>query len=208
MAKVRKRKLRWAKSSSPQVVGYKLYWSENDEVGYDSKCVKLGNVTEIVLPDEVSAFKPGEGLIEFGVDQGRDGRVIECGIPAHGDHGLLKTELFQLAVAGCQPGTGTHGMHRFDLMKTGGPYAQGITPDISRDKPFPVIPGQGRLDSIIGAPMGATRAETEFPGWNHPLYHRFYPLSEGPVLLIPIKDGSHDLFKDLRRLFTVIGDVS
>jgi len=67
MAKIRKRKLRWTKSSSPQIVGYKLYWSENEEVNYDSECVKLGNVTEIVLPDDVSSFKSNGGLIEFGI---------------------------------------------------------------------------------------------------------------------------------------------
>ena len=67
MAKIRKRKLRWIESSSPQVVGYKLYWSENGEVNYDSKCAILGNVTEVVLPDDIESFKPNGGTIEFGV---------------------------------------------------------------------------------------------------------------------------------------------
>ena len=67
MAKIRKRRLRWTKSSAPQIVGYKLYWSENGEVNYDSKCVMLGNVTEIVLPDDVNSFKPNGGPIEFGL---------------------------------------------------------------------------------------------------------------------------------------------
>jgi hypothetical protein len=67
MSKVRKRKLKWTKSSSPQVVGYKLYWSETSEVNYDSKCAMLGNVTEIVLPDDVDSFRPGGGPIELGV---------------------------------------------------------------------------------------------------------------------------------------------
>ena len=67
MAKIIKRKLRWTKSISPQIVGYKLYWSENEEVNYNSQCVKLGNVTEIVLPDDVSSFKSNGGPIELGV---------------------------------------------------------------------------------------------------------------------------------------------
>ena len=67
MAKIRKRKLRWIESSSAQVVGYKHYWSENGEVNYDSKCVMLGNATEIVLPDEIDSFKPNGGPIEFGI---------------------------------------------------------------------------------------------------------------------------------------------
>ena len=67
MAKLKKRKLRWYTSSSPQVIGYKLYWSEGGDVNYDSNQALLGNVTEIVLPDAVDAFKPGDGQIEFGL---------------------------------------------------------------------------------------------------------------------------------------------
>ena len=67
MAKLKKRKLRWHASSSPQVIGYKLYWSEGGDVNYDSNQASLGNVTEIVLPDDVDSFKPGDGQIEFGI---------------------------------------------------------------------------------------------------------------------------------------------
>lgn len=67
MAKIKKRKLKWSTSSSSQVIGYKLYWSENGAVNYDSKCVTLGNVTEIVLPDDVDSFIPGGGPVEFAV---------------------------------------------------------------------------------------------------------------------------------------------
>lgn len=67
MAKIKKRKLKWSTSSSSQVIGYKLYWSENGAVNYDSKCVTLGNVTEIVLPDDVDSFMPGGGPVEFAV---------------------------------------------------------------------------------------------------------------------------------------------
>ena len=67
MAKIKKRRLRWTASDSDQVVGYKLYWSENSEVNYDSKCAALGNITEIVLPDDVDSFKPEGGPIVFGI---------------------------------------------------------------------------------------------------------------------------------------------
>jgi hypothetical protein len=67
MAKIKRRRLKWDASSSPQVVGYKLYWSENGELNYDSQWLMLGNVTEIVLPDDVKSFKPNGGPIEFGV---------------------------------------------------------------------------------------------------------------------------------------------
>jgi hypothetical protein len=67
MAKIKRRRLKWVASSSPQVVGYKLYWSENGGLNYDSQWAMLGNVTEIVLPDDVQSFKPNGGPIEFGV---------------------------------------------------------------------------------------------------------------------------------------------
>ena len=54
MAKIRKCKLSWEASASEHVIGYKLYWSKDAEVSYDSKFLKIGNVTEIVLPDDVT----------------------------------------------------------------------------------------------------------------------------------------------------------
>ena len=67
MAKMKKRKLRWKASQSQQVVGYRLYWAEGGEVGYDSPFTALGNITEVVLPDDVDGFSPKGGPIEFGV---------------------------------------------------------------------------------------------------------------------------------------------
>lgn|GEM_PF-1929774 len=68
MAKIKKRKLKWTASESAQVVGYKLYWAEGGEhVGYDSPCAKMGNVTEVVLPDDVAAFAPESSPVEFGI---------------------------------------------------------------------------------------------------------------------------------------------
>ena len=67
MAKMKKRRLSWKASNSSQVVGYKLYWSAGGGVGYHSSCVRLNNVTEIVLPDDVASFTPANGPIEFGI---------------------------------------------------------------------------------------------------------------------------------------------
>jgi hypothetical protein len=55
MAKIKRRRLKWVASNSSQVVGYKLYWSENSELNYDSQWVMLGNVTEIVIEFGVTA---------------------------------------------------------------------------------------------------------------------------------------------------------
>lgn len=67
MAKIKKRKLRWEASVSPQVVGYKLYWATDGDVHYGSDSMAVGNVTELVLPDDVKHFKPAEGPVAFAV---------------------------------------------------------------------------------------------------------------------------------------------
>ena len=67
MAKMKKRRLSWRASHSSQVIGYKLYWAEGGGVNYDSKFADLGNITEIVLPDDVDAFTPGNSPVEFGI---------------------------------------------------------------------------------------------------------------------------------------------
>ena len=64
MAKIRKCKLSWEASDSENVIGYKLYWSKAAEIGYDSKYIKVGNVTEIALPDDVTL---SDGPVMFGV---------------------------------------------------------------------------------------------------------------------------------------------
>lgn len=64
MAKIRKCKLSWEASDSENVIGYKLYWSKATHVNYDSKSIKVGNVTEIALPDDVTL---SEGPVMFGV---------------------------------------------------------------------------------------------------------------------------------------------
>jgi hypothetical protein len=67
MAKVKKRRLLWEASNSSNVIGYKLYWSENGEVNYESPCAMIGNVTEIILPDQVPSFPVVKGSVELGV---------------------------------------------------------------------------------------------------------------------------------------------
>lgn len=67
MAKIKKRKLHWKASESPQVVGYKIYWSDGEAVSYDSPSATLGNVTQVLLPDDIVGFSPGKGPVEFGI---------------------------------------------------------------------------------------------------------------------------------------------
>ncbi|MBI4766949.1 MAG: hypothetical protein HY787_20565 [Deltaproteobacteria bacterium] len=67
MAKIKKRKLIWEPSTSPNVIGYKLYWAEEGEVNYDSPSALIGNVTELVLPEQVPSFPIVQGSIELGL---------------------------------------------------------------------------------------------------------------------------------------------
>ena len=67
MARVRKRKIHWNASDSLGVVGYKLYWSVGKGVNYDSNFAEVGNVTEVILPDEVPSFPMNTGDIEIAV---------------------------------------------------------------------------------------------------------------------------------------------
>ncbi len=53
MAKIRRYKLSWEASDSKDVAGYKVYWSEGKAVSYDSQCIDVINLTEIILPDDV-----------------------------------------------------------------------------------------------------------------------------------------------------------
>ncbi len=85
MAKIKKRRLCWAASGSPQVIGYKLYWAESGKVDYNSRCATLGNVTEIVLPDDLDGFEPcGESMV-FGVsamdELGNESDIITLDVP-------------------------------------------------------------------------------------------------------------------------------
>jgi Tfp pilus assembly protein PilZ len=67
MGRIRKKRMHWEPSASPEVVKYRLYWSEGSIVGYTSKYFDVGQVTEVVLPDEVPSFPMMRGEVTFGV---------------------------------------------------------------------------------------------------------------------------------------------
>jgi len=67
MAKFRKKKVSWDAVDNPDVAGYKLYWAVGGKVDYDSEFAEVGNVTEVILPDNVPSFPLVVGDIEIGV---------------------------------------------------------------------------------------------------------------------------------------------
>lgn len=67
MAKIKKRRVHWTPSNGENVVGYRLYWSLNGEVAYDSEFADVGNVTELVLPDDIPSFPLVDGNVGLGI---------------------------------------------------------------------------------------------------------------------------------------------
>ena len=53
-SKIKKKRVRWNRSPSPSVVGYRLYWAVVGEVSYDSEFIDIGDRTEVILPDQVA----------------------------------------------------------------------------------------------------------------------------------------------------------
>jgi hypothetical protein len=107
MAKIRKYKLSWDASDSDTVIGYKLYWSKGTVVGYDSKFIKVGNVTEIALPDDVTL---SDGPVMFGVTaidkDGNESDMAEIAEPyqlhvpkAPGSLSFIPSDEFKLVAA-------------------------------------------------------------------------------------------------------------
>ena len=64
--RMKTKRLTWNASTSPDVSGYKLYWSKSGNVDYDSVHVELGNVTHVLLPDDIPSF-PVTDRIEIGI---------------------------------------------------------------------------------------------------------------------------------------------
>jgi Tfp pilus assembly protein PilZ len=65
MGKIRKRTVRWEPSTDARK--YRLYWSVQGPVGYESDFVELENNTTVILPDEVPSFPKITGNIELGI---------------------------------------------------------------------------------------------------------------------------------------------
>jgi hypothetical protein len=65
--KIKRKKIRWYRSPNPEVIKYRLYWSVEGEVDYDSRHVELGNVAEAILPDDIPSFPLMNGALCLGI---------------------------------------------------------------------------------------------------------------------------------------------
>ena len=67
MGRVRKRRVRWELASSANVRNYRLYWSKDGEVNYDSDHADIGHDPELILPDDIPSFPLWTGRMELGI---------------------------------------------------------------------------------------------------------------------------------------------
>jgi len=67
MGRIKRKKIRWEASSSPDVVSYRIYWSKSGEVSYNSEHAELGKRTEVTLPDDVPYFPLIAADMELGI---------------------------------------------------------------------------------------------------------------------------------------------
>ena len=65
MGKIRKRTVRWEASADAKK--YRLYWSTQGPVGYDSEFFEIENKSLVILPDEIASFPKIAGNIELGI---------------------------------------------------------------------------------------------------------------------------------------------
>jgi hypothetical protein len=90
--RIKKKIVRWQASASPNVSNYRLYWSNQSAVNYDAYHVDLGNVTQVILPDDVPSFPLDLGDFTLGVSAvntaGNESHITEI------------TEHFSFAVPG------------------------------------------------------------------------------------------------------------
>ena len=65
MARVKRRRLRWEPSAD--AAKYRLYWSTQGPVGYESDFAEIENKTAVILPDEVPSFPKTAANFELGI---------------------------------------------------------------------------------------------------------------------------------------------
>jgi len=74
VSKTKMKRIRWSRSPSLNVVGYRLYWAVAGEVSYDSEFIDIGDRTEVILPDQVPPLHHVRGEVALGITAlNRDG---------------------------------------------------------------------------------------------------------------------------------------
>jgi hypothetical protein len=67
MAKIVSKKIKWEASTSPDVAGYKVYWTTGSVLHYNDACKDVGNNTLVLVPQNIPDFPMTDGNILVGV---------------------------------------------------------------------------------------------------------------------------------------------
>jgi hypothetical protein len=67
MARLRKKKISWDRPPNSTGLRYRLYWAIGESVGYGSQFIEFDNVTEVILPDDVTPFPMKGRNVQVGV---------------------------------------------------------------------------------------------------------------------------------------------
>jgi hypothetical protein len=65
--RIRRRKISWEPSPSPDVIGYRMYWDINQSISYSSEYIDIEHKTTLKLPDDVPSFPRVAGQMEIGI---------------------------------------------------------------------------------------------------------------------------------------------
>jgi hypothetical protein len=65
--RVRKKRLSWETSPGSVVERHRIYWEVGGSVDYGSRFADVGEVTALVLPDDVPSFPRVTGQMEIGI---------------------------------------------------------------------------------------------------------------------------------------------
>lgn len=66
-SRIRRRRISWEPSPSPDIIGYRIYWALNCDVSYRSEHFDIVKKTSLILPDELPFFPQEAGEMEIGI---------------------------------------------------------------------------------------------------------------------------------------------
>jgi Tfp pilus assembly protein PilZ len=78
---VKKKRLIWDRSLSEKVTKYRVYWSKVRGIDYDSDYAEVGDVAQLILPDDIPSFPLVAAEMELGVsaitDAGNESEIAK-----------------------------------------------------------------------------------------------------------------------------------
>jgi hypothetical protein len=108
--KTGKRRIRWDRSDSSSVVGYRLYWAPVGEVSYNSEHVDLGDRTEVILPDEVPSLYGVCGEVALAItalnDSGNESDMLKFRVKIDSPNQRAVVGLLRSGEEGWEPPSG------------------------------------------------------------------------------------------------------